>query len=260
MARVNIGHRLARLARFAVRHPIFAAAHLRGIAELKLVESRGGLLTDQYQASRITGSEFEDLGNIKHFLASDSLFAELGRLDADKKRFKDKNLTHPGGDSDLGRLCYALTRLLRPTTVVEIGVARGMTTTCALLAIEENGSGHMYSIDLPNYMADSAYVGSLIRTELKSRWTLLAGSSRWQLPKLKVRPELMIIDGLHSYQTMKYEYGAALEMVKPQGLIVCDDIECNLAFKELQCDPNVASSWVFQKTEGPGRFGIALLK
>lgn len=50
---------------------------------------------------------------------------------------------------------YAVTRKFEPHTVVETGVCNGVSTLAILLAIQENESGQLYSIDYP-FKADES--------------------------------------------------------------------------------------------------------
>lgn len=71
--------------------------------------------------------------------------------------------------SDEGKLLYALIRTLKPQQVVEIGVDSGGTSTHILTALEANGSGQLYSVDI------KAEVGSAVPDALRHRWTLVHG-------------------------------------------------------------------------------------
>ena len=53
------------------------------------------------------------------------------------------------GEPELVRAVWCLTRHLRPTKVVETGVARGLTSRFILEALEKNKAGHLWSVDLP---------------------------------------------------------------------------------------------------------------
>src|SRR5216684_329042 len=53
------------------------------------------------------------------------------------------------GDAGLVRAIWCLTRHLKPNTVLETGVAHGVTSRFILEALERNGAGHLWSIDLP---------------------------------------------------------------------------------------------------------------
>ena len=53
------------------------------------------------------------------------------------------------GDAAFVRAIWYLVRNLRAQTVVETGVAHGVTSRFILQALERNGSGHLWSIDRP---------------------------------------------------------------------------------------------------------------
>jgi hypothetical protein len=50
----------------------------------------------------------------------------------------------------MARTAWTVVRHLRPERVVETGVARGVTTAVLLQAMERNGYGALWSIDLPD--------------------------------------------------------------------------------------------------------------
>lgn len=53
------------------------------------------------------------------------------------------------GDAGLVRAIWCLTRHLRPSNLVETGVAHGLTSRLILEALERNEAGHLWSIDHP---------------------------------------------------------------------------------------------------------------
>lgn len=148
------------------------------------------------------------------------------------------------GDRVLAQLCYAVARLMKPKTVVETGVCYGVTSAHVLTALEGNGSGRLYSIDLPPLgKNNSDYVGWLVPEELRKRWTLRRGTSRKLLgPVLKeLGPvDVFVHDSLHTYKNMRMEF----EMVWPHltggGVLIADDIEGNVAFQEFAERSDVA--------------------
>jgi hypothetical protein len=102
-------------------------------------------------------------------------------------------------------MLYLLVRKLRPEIVVETGVARGFSSAYMLLAMHQNGRGHLYSIDLPAQQVaveedparashrytlsdgqkQSQYeIGYIVPEYLKHRWTLLLEDARQALPEL----------------------------------------------------------------------------
>jgi predicted O-methyltransferase YrrM len=73
---------------------------------------------------------------------------------------------------------YALTRLLRPNHIVEVGVSAGVSSAYFLRAFERNGHGKLHSIDLPE-----PQIGSAFSLKKNSAWCLPLGrSSGWAVP------------------------------------------------------------------------------
>ncbi|MGJ5828346.1 hypothetical protein [Streptomyces ossamyceticus] len=54
------------------------------------------------------------------------------------------------GDAALGRALWCTVRHTRPAVVVETGVPRGVTSRIVLEALEHNGEGHLWGVDLPH--------------------------------------------------------------------------------------------------------------
>ncbi len=77
------------------------------------------------------------------------------------------------GDPALVRAAWCLTRHLQPEVVVETGVARGLTTAAVLRALAANGTGHLWSIDLPPLAESglSSETAAAVGLAERSRWT-----------------------------------------------------------------------------------------
>ena len=133
--------------------------------------------------------------------------------------------------NELRCLCYCLIRLIKPLHVVETGVARGVTSFYLLLAMQKNGTGSLYSIDLPLLKLDAKKeIGILVPSELRSRWTLIYGPGPLEMKKLrkKTNPiDLFIHDSSHNYLNQLMEYDIALNWLKKGGVLVSDDVENN---------------------------------
>jgi hypothetical protein len=146
---------------------------------------------------------------------------------------------------------YAVLRHLRPDVAVETGVANGFSTAYALLALEHNGEGQLYSIDLPRevgrtYAAGEFYEGDgragipsgsepgwLIPSELKQRWTLTLGRSQEELPPLLERLgtiDSFMHDSEHSFDCMWFEFNEAWPHLRDGGLLFSDDVNSTEAF------------------------------
>jgi hypothetical protein len=166
------------------------------------------------------------------------------------------------GDTWLGRLCYAITRALRPGSVVETGVCYGVTSAYILAALTANGAGHLYSIDLPP-LGESAddYVGWLVPNELRSRWTLQRGTSARLLRPLlaRVSPiDVFIHDSLHTFRNMTAEFQTAWPALQGGGVLISDDIEGNQAFLQLTRVAKPDVSVVIREKNKRALLGIAV--
>jgi Methyltransferase domain len=145
---------------------------------------------------------------------------------------------HAWNDGDAGfvRAIWCLIRHLRPANVVETGVAHGMTSRFILEALEANGTGSLWSIDLPPVNPQSREeVGVAVRQPGApvGRWTYIAGTSRRRLPALLSRlgqVDLFIHDSMHSNRNVMFELETAWRYLAPDGVMVVDDIDANPAF------------------------------
>ena len=139
------------------------------------------------------------------------------------------------GDTGLARAIWCLTRHLRPKTVVETGVAHGVTSRCILEAMEKNKDGHLWSIDLPPLERNwRQQVGVAVGNRYADRWSYIKGSSRLRLPELLSQLgqiDLFIHDSLHSEHNVRFELDLAWAALRPGGALVVDDIDANWGFR-----------------------------
>jgi hypothetical protein len=139
------------------------------------------------------------------------------------------------GDAALVRAIWCLVRHLRPKTVVETGVAHGVTSRIILEALSRNGDGHLWSIDRPPLEKSwRQQVGMAVGDGHADRWTYIKGSSRRRLPRLLEKlgkVDLFIHDSLHSDRNVRFELDQIWPILGPNGVVVVDDIDANWAFR-----------------------------
>jgi predicted O-methyltransferase YrrM len=141
-----------------------------------------------------------------------------------------------GGPGDF-RLVYFLTRHLRPTVVLETGVAAGFTSAAILVAIERNGDGTLFSSDLP-YMGSAEArdeVGRVVEPRLRDGWTLALGGDRANFAEFLPRIEhvdLLHYDSDKSVAGRKYALDALDAKLTPASVVVMDDIADNTFFRD----------------------------
>jgi hypothetical protein len=128
-----------------------------------------------------------------------------------------------------------------PAAVVETGVAHGVTSRVVLEGLERNGSGHLWSVNLP--AVDPALhreIGIAVPEDLRHRWTYVQGTSRERLPPLP--PELgelhlFVHDSLHTGRNVRFELESACAAMPPGGMAVVDDIDHSLGFRNFLTKP-----------------------
>jgi len=143
---------------------------------------------------------------------------------------------------------YTLMRIIKPEIVVETGVAAGVSSTYILKALEDNGKGELFSIDLPNYELEyfpklgiepvaiipkGKEVGFVIPANLRHRWHLILGKSQEVLPKLLDNHGLVdcfLHDSEHTYENMIFEYTEAWEHLRGSGVLLSDNVFMNSGF------------------------------
>jgi predicted O-methyltransferase YrrM len=154
------------------------------------------------------------------------------------------------GDPELVRAVWCLVRHLCPERVVETGVAHGVTTRFILEAMERNGAGTLWSIDLPpNGPQAAAEIGIAVDGCAPQRWHLLQGSSRKLLPPLLAELgaiDLFVHDSLHTRRHVCFEVETARRHLRPGGFIVIDDIDTNWGLHTLMAAPRGSRTLVCQ--------------
>lgn len=160
-----------------------------------------------------------------------------------------------GGDG-LCSLCYVACRALRPSVIVETGVAHGVTSAYILAALERNAHGHLYSIDRPPLaLRSDDFVGACIPDALKAGHTLIRGDARAKLPKVLNalgKVDMFVHDSDHSYGHMKFELGLARRHLRVPGLVVSDDVNYNPAFDEFVSAARPTASLVVGRGDAAG--------
>jgi hypothetical protein len=145
-----------------------------------------------------------------------------------------------GGDDDadpgLSRALWCLARHLGPEHAIETGVAHGVSTRSLLEALERNGGGRLWSIDLPPVTIPERRreVAAAVPEYRRARWTYVEGSSRRRLPGLLRQLseiQLFVHDSWHSTRNTLWELKRAWSALPPQGVLVADDIDHNWGFR-----------------------------
>jgi Methyltransferase domain len=166
-------------------------------------------------------------------------------------------------DFTLARLCYVVCRALKPSVVVETGVAYGVTSTFILKALAVNEQGHLHSIDFPPLSRDAdGFVGILIPEPLKDRWSLYRGVSKRILPTLLQRlqqVDIFVHDSLHTYKNIQRELQVVTPYLVRPAVVLADDVDGNAAFLEWTGTTSPAFWTVLPEQEKNSLFGVSVL-
>lgn len=139
-----------------------------------------------------------------------------------------------GGPGDVD-LLFDLVRLLRPSRVIETGVACGWSSLAILHAMSLNGCGRLVSVDMPYpNRGTESFVGVVVPERYRKRWTLIRKPDRPGLREA-IRVFQGCVDLCH-YDSDKnwwgraYSYPLMWDALKSGGIFVSDDIQDNLFF------------------------------
>jgi hypothetical protein len=135
---------------------------------------------------------------------------------------------------------YALIREVKPKIVIETGTSEGKLTSWILSAMHKNNCGKLISIDIPPQegkltMSISLLpkdIGRFIPNVYRDRWEYHCGDAKEFLPKLLIANDvdIFIHDSLHTRTHMLFEYNCARALMRPNTIIMSDDILWNKAF------------------------------
>lgn len=150
-------------------------------------------------------------------------------------------------------LLYHVTRELRPDHVIETGVASGWSSLAILLALEATTGGQLISIDMPYpKRGNEAAVGCVVPDRLRSRWSLVRLPDRDGLPPALARGAIALAhyDSDKTYEGRMFAYPLLWRALRPGGLLISDDINDNLAFRDFANQAGVRPQVVERPTGG----------
>jgi predicted O-methyltransferase YrrM len=166
-----------------------------------------------------------------------------------------------GGGGSL-ELLYFWTRKIRPSLILESGVAAGWSSYAFLLALKENGVGKLLSSDLPYFRIKNpqSFIGILVPKELRgSHWQLEIQGDDLNIPRLvshKSKLQLIHYDSDKRKSGRRKFLSSIQRHLDDDCILIMDDIQNNLAFKEYVEYNNK----VFTVIQSEGKYvGIALL-
>ncbi len=150
-------------------------------------------------------------------------------------KMKKINMDLGGGGSV--ELLYFLVRHVRPSIVVETGVAAGYSSYSILCALEKNQNGNLFSSDFPYFRIKNPeqYIGILVPEYLKKRWSLYVDGDKKNLKKIS--DQINKIDIFHYDSDKSYDgRKKSFDLLRNKLLnswIIMDDIQDNSYFYDI---------------------------
>ena len=195
------------------------------------------LAVPREQAAEALGFELVDVTELEEYQRARKLLAERG--------------VHVAGAGDTAML-YSACLGTRPGSVLETGVAHGLSSLAILLALSSNGSGCLTSIDMPyRGSSDDAYVGQAVPQDLRSGWTLLRVPDRRGLSRAtKSGPfDVVHYDSDKTRAGREFAYPRLWSMLRSGGVFLSDDVGDDLAFVEFAASVGVTPT-IWRKADG----------
>lgn len=168
-------------------------------------------------------------------------------------RYTDTVLHYPrthGVETETSAVLYGLSRLLKPQSVVETGVADGRSSWLILAALERNGSGTLHSFDIDHT------VGRLVGEHPQWRLQILegkdSGASFGRALEHVGTIDLFFHDSDHLYLPQLFEYRQAWPRMAEGGVFASDDVSCSRAFLDFCQERGQSPEFLFDSRKITG--------
>lgn len=211
----------------------------------KVLFSRIGI-NEQKEANEWATKNCEDFDrfakNINRKIYEESLNFKTYLDDYSKKKLENININLGGGG--FYQLLYFITRIKKPKIIIETGVAAGYSSQTFLSAIDVNGFGKLYSSDFPYFRIKNPeqYIGYLVEERFKNNWFLSIQGDQFALPqfsKIVNKIDIFHYDSDKSYNGQKNAIKNLKNNIDDETIIIIDDIQDNLFFKNFKKNTNL---------------------
>ena len=140
-----------------------------------------------------------------------------------------------GGQGNLS-LNYSIAKNIDAKNIIETGVAYGWSSLAILTHLDLSKIGTLTSIDMPFWgTQDEDKIGCVIPKRFFKYWKLIRLPDRDAVPKVVKKDanfDLCHYDSDKSYGGKKWALPKLWKAIRNGGILVCDDVSDNLAFKD----------------------------
>lgn len=117
---------------------------------------------------------------------------------------------------ETGIFLYGLVRRMQPDVIVETGTSRGWSSACMALAMQDNGHGHVYTLDVEEYSGEKYDLRE--RLSLDDHLTFIQCDSRaWQPPD---NIDVLFLDSDHTLPFVLKEWQHFAPHLNRRGAVV----------------------------------------
>ena len=193
------------------------------------------------------------------------LLADVGKLLTDKGLGTGLHTYgwYSDADVDMCTAIWCTVRHTRPEAVMETGVAHGVSSRVILEALNLNGRGHLWSIDIANPLNARVHgqEGAAVTESCRPRWTYVEGESSKRMPPLVKevgKLELFVHDSLHTFKNTLFEMEQAASVMPPGGVMLIDDIRSHDGFTTFARRHPEFKTILVSTLDGIGAIGVAV--
>lgn len=132
------------------------------------------------------------------------------------------------------RLLFHLVRELEPRTLLELGTCVGMSTSYQAAALEQNGQGHLTTLDVVGELQESAQ-STLAKLNLTDRVSMVLGLFEDTLPGVLEGGvvDQVFVDGHHDEHATWTYYEQILPHLSRGSLVIFDDLDWSPGMKRV---------------------------
>jgi predicted O-methyltransferase YrrM len=153
------------------------------------------------------------------------------------EEFEYTPLTSPA----VGRLLYELVLSAQVKDLLELGTGHGTSTAYIAAALDENGAGHLTTIDRPDALERDPNVHQVLRHLGLQRWVTPIQTVSYNLVLMRMLAEATLdeatepcldfcfIDGGHTWEADGFAFLLVDRLLRPNRWIVLDDVAWSFA-------------------------------
>lgn len=195
---------------------------------------------------------------VREALGAVGIAASMAPMDrillAEGEELARRSTVKMGGAGDM-ELIYNSVRASGAIRVIETGVAYGWSSLAILAGLEERSSAKLVSVDMPYpKVGNERFVGVVVPERLRSKWVIVREPDRRGLKKaialMGGGVDLCHYDSDKSWWGRRYAFNLLWNALAPNGILISDDIQDNLYFRDFVADRGLA----FAVTEYQGKY------